>query len=131
MRATLAISSTALPDRHWLALGHLIKLAAFDELHAEVAGAIALADFVDGNDAGMIQAGGGFRFPTKALQMRVGSPMAQADHLERDSAVETLLPRAINHALAATTDYLQQFIVAKVARTSLPDLRISYLGRCS
>ena len=55
----------------------------------------------------MIQAGGGFRFPAKALQMRVASPMAQADHLESDNAVETFLPRAINHTLAATTDYLQ------------------------
>ena len=62
----------------------------------------------------MIEAGGGFRFPAKALQMRVGSPMAQANDFESDSAVETFLPRAINHALAATTDYLQQFIVAKV-----------------
>ena len=62
----------------------------------------------------MIQTGGGFRFPAKALQMRVGSPMAQANYFESDSAVETFLPRAINHTLAATTDYLQQFIVAKV-----------------
>ena len=26
----------------------------------------------------------------------------------------TFLPRAINHTLAATTDYLQQFVIAKV-----------------
>ena len=104
-----------LPDRHWLALGNLIKLAALNKLHAEVTGAIALADFVDGNDTGMIQAGGGFRFPAKALQMRVGSPMAQADHLESNSAVETFLPRAIDYALAATTDFFQQFVIAKIA----------------
>ena len=64
------------PNRYWLVLRNIIKLTAFDELHAEVARAIALADFVDGNDAGMIQAGGGFRFPAKALQMRVARPMA-------------------------------------------------------
>ena len=47
----------------------------------------------------------------------------KADHFESDGAVKTLLPRAIHHTLAATTDYLQQFIVAKVARTSLPRSR--------
>src|SRR5262249_19800933 len=113
------------PDRHWLTfatgrirrggLGNLIKLAAFDEFHAEIAGAVALPDLVDGNDAGMIETGGGFGFPAKALQMRVGSPMPEANYFKSDSAVQTFLPRAINHALAAATDYFQQFIVTEVA----------------
>ena len=47
----------------------------------------------------MIEVGGGFRFASKALQVRIGRPLAEANHLESDSAVETLLPRAINHAL--------------------------------
>ena len=55
----------------------------------------------------MIKAGSGFRFPAKALQMRFGRPMAEANHFESNSAVETFLSRAINHTLAATTDYLQ------------------------
>jgi hypothetical protein len=46
--------------------------------------------------------------------MRVGSPVAQADHSKSDGAVQTFLPCAINHTLAATTDYFQQLIVAKV-----------------
>ena len=114
VRATLAISSAARRIGIGSRLDNLIKLTAFDELHAEVARAIALADFVDGNDTGMIEAGSGFRFPTKTLQMRFGSPMAEANHFERDGAIETFLPRAINHALAATTDYLQQFVIAKI-----------------
>ena len=48
-------------DRHWLAPDHFVKLAALDEFHAEVAGAIALADFVNGNDAWMHQ--GWLRLP--------------------------------------------------------------------
>jgi hypothetical protein len=68
----------------------------------------------------MIETGGSFGFPAKALQMRVGSPMPQANHLQGDSAVETFLPRAINHSLAATTDYLQQFIVTKVGERLWP-----------
>ena len=62
----------------------------------------------------MIQAGSGFRFPAKALQMRVGSPVPEANDLERYCPVETFLPRAINHTLAAATNFLQQFIVAKI-----------------
>ena len=50
------------PSWHWLAIGDFIKLAAFDELHAEVALAIALAYFVNRHDARMLQARRGFCF---------------------------------------------------------------------
>jgi hypothetical protein len=36
------------------ALGDFIKLAAFNEFHAEIAGAVTLADFVDWNDTRML-----------------------------------------------------------------------------
>src|SRR5205814_3454640 len=43
------------PRRHWFAPNHFIKLAAFDQLHAEVTGAISLADFINWNDARMVE----------------------------------------------------------------------------
>ena len=46
---------------------YFVKLAALDQLHAEVAVAIALADFVDRDDAWMFKTGGGFGFATKTL----------------------------------------------------------------
>ena len=55
----------------------------------------------------MIQTGGSFRFAAKTFQMRIGSPMAQANHLQSNDAIETFLPRAIDHTLSAATDYLQ------------------------
>jgi hypothetical protein len=64
-----------LPHRHWRTAYHFIKLAALDELHAEVAGAVTLAHFVDGNDARVIEARGGCRFPAKALQVRSTGPL--------------------------------------------------------
>ena len=79
MRATFAINSAACRIGIGVAPDHFVKLAAFDELHAEVARAIALADFVDGNDAWMIEAGGGFGFAAKALQVRFGGPLTKAD----------------------------------------------------
>src|SRR5215467_2502819 len=104
------------PDRHRLALDCFVKLAAFDKLHAEVALPITLADLVNGNNAWMLQAGRGFRFPAKTLQVRFGGPGAKADHFERYSAIEALLVRAINYALTATANLLQQFVIAKVCK---------------
>ena len=76
---------------------------------------IALADLVDGNNAGMFQAGSSFGFPAKALQMRFGRPRAETDYLKCDGAIETFLPSPINHALAAPPNFLQQLVVAELA----------------
>jgi hypothetical protein len=89
-------------------------LSAFDELHAEVAGTLALADFINGNDAGMIQPGGGFSFQTEAFHMRLRGPLAKTDDFQCDRSMETLLPRTVNHALTAPAEFLQQFIVAEI-----------------
>ena len=51
-----------LPDWNRRVFNYLIKLAAFDELHAEVTLPIALAYLVDWDDARMVKARGGFRF---------------------------------------------------------------------
>src|SRR6266480_5322245 len=101
-------------DRHRFASCDFIQLSAFYEVHAEVAGTIAFADFVDGNNTRMVQMSGGLRFPSKALEMRVSGPMAQADHFKRHRAVKAFLPRAINHALTATADFFQQFVVTEI-----------------
>ena len=68
---------------------------------------------------GWSKAGGGFGLTAKALQVRFGGPLAQANHFERDGAVEAFLPRAINHALAAATDLFQQFVITEVSKHAL------------
>jgi hypothetical protein len=103
-------------DWHRLAPDHVVKLAALDEVHAEVAVAVALADFVNWDNAWMVEAGGRFRFETKTLQVRFRGPLAQADHFECDGAVEAFLSRAVNYALATSADFLQQFVVAKISK---------------
>ena len=40
--------------------------------------------------------------------------MAERDHFERNDSIETFLPRAINHALPAASDFFQQFVIAKI-----------------
>jgi hypothetical protein len=44
-----------------------------------------------------------------------GRPRAQADHFERDGAIETFLMCPINNTLTAPADFLQQLVVTKLA----------------
>src|SRR5262249_35815276 len=67
------------PDRHRRAPDNFVKLAAFDELHAEVARTIALADLVHGNDTGLIQAGSSRSFTSKTLYVRFARPLTKAN----------------------------------------------------
>src|SRR6266498_4812213 len=75
-------------DRHWFTFEDRIELSAFDQAHAEVASAIAFADFVNRNDAGMVQSGGRFRFATESFHVRFRRPMTQRDHLQCDRSEE-------------------------------------------
>jgi hypothetical protein len=68
-----------LTDRHRRAPDYFVKLAAFDKLHAEVALAITLANFMDWNDTGMLQASCRFRFEAKALQVRFACPLTKTN----------------------------------------------------
>src|SRR6266516_1504197 len=93
--------------------GDFIKPTALDEFHAEIARAVALADFVDRNILRMFQTRCCLRFVLKTLQVRRARPLAEPDHLERDGAIQAFLPRAINHALSAATNLFEQLVVAK------------------
>ena len=68
-----------LPDRHRRSSDYFVELAAFDEFHAEVAATVALADFVDWNNAWMLKAGGCFRFATEPFYMRFARPLTKAN----------------------------------------------------
>src|SRR4029077_7682035 len=118
-----------LANRHRRAPDYFVELTAFNELHAEVALAIALAHFVDGNDAWMLKVGSGLFLPSEALQLRFGDSGTAADYFERHTAIETLLMGAINYALTATADFREQFIVAKIAKDSYR-LRAFLSGGC-
>ena len=97
----------SLADRQRRAPNDFIELAALNEFHTEVTGAIALANFIDRNDAWMVEAGGSFRFPAETLDVRRGRPAAEGDHLERDDAIEALLMGAKDHALSAAANLLE------------------------
>jgi hypothetical protein len=68
-----------LPNRHRGAPNDFVKLPAFNEFHAEITGAIALAYFVNGNDARMIETRSGFRFPTETFHVRFAGPLTKVN----------------------------------------------------
>jgi len=61
----------------------------------------------------MFQTGGSFRFATKTFQMCFVGPGAEADHLQRDCAIETFLMRTVNNALTAPPNLFEQLVIAK------------------
>src|ERR1700758_3114405 len=95
--------------------GNCVELTALHQCHAEIARAIALADFINWNDARMVEARGGFRFQTKPLEMRFACPLAKADDFQCDCAVETFLSCPEHHALTAASNFLQQVVVAELS----------------
>src|SRR4030095_16547546 len=105
-----------LSERHRLSLDYLVKLAALDKSHAEVARAVPLAHLIDGYNPWMFETRGSFSLPAKTLQVRFGGPRAHANHLECHCAIETLLPGAKYHALTTPTDHLQQFVIAQLSQ---------------
>ena len=67
----------------------------------------------------MIEAGGRFRFPAKTLHVRFACPLAICNDFKCDCAVETFLTGAVNHALAAPTDFFQQFVITELDRRAI------------
>src|SRR6266699_661323 len=77
----------------------------------------------------MLEAGGGFRFATESLKMCFRSPVTEANDFERHGAAETFLSRAINDALTAAANFLQQFIVTKIGQRLCRTRNLFNLGR--
>jgi hypothetical protein len=68
---------------------------------------------MDGDDAGMPQAGRGFCLDLKSLdQGRRGQPSTE-DQFQRHRPVQADLPRTKHDAHAAAGDFFEQFVVAK------------------
>src|SRR6266496_4401987 len=70
-----------LPDCNRCVFNYFVKLTTFDELHAEVALAFALAHLVDGDDTRMVKARGSFGFQPKTLEVRWCGPLSKSNYL--------------------------------------------------
>ena len=90
----------------------LRETPALHQLHREEVSSLRLADFVDGRDVGMLQLRRRLRLSLETLHLDIRREFAREDELERDEAMEPRVPRAEDHAHAATTDLFEQLVVA-------------------
>src|SRR6188472_1065370 len=91
----------------------LLQASLLRELHAEKRQAVlAFAHFINRKDVWMIQTGHSLCFSSETLQRSVRISAITKDALYRDDAPGMSLPGAIDHAHAAATDLLEDFVVA-------------------
>ena len=77
--------------------------------------ALAEADFVDGDDVGMLQRSRGHGLGAEALHRLRRRVRPEQQQLEGDDPIQALLAGLIDHAHAAVPDLLQQFVVSERA----------------
>ena len=91
------------------------EVAPLDQLHAEIALAVVLADLVDRDDPRVIEQGDGLGLVLEASQLGVVGQNSGLDHLERDGPVEADLPGLVDDAHAAAAQLFLNLVVAEVA----------------
>src|SRR2546430_5071091 len=78
---------------------------------SEVDDAAALADAVDGDDAGMVELGGGAGFALEALDEFLVEGEGEGEHLDRDVALELLLQGPEDDGHAPATELLEDLVL--------------------
>ncbi len=91
------------------------EVAPLDELHAEIALVVVLADLVNRHDAGVVQQRDGLGFILEPAQLGVVGQESGLDHLEGDGPIEADLPGLVDDAHAAAAQLFQDLVVAEVA----------------
>ena len=71
-----------------------------------------LADIVNGNDVGMIQAGNDLRFATETEQIDRTCERPSKKQLQRDEAMQLAVARFVDDAHATLGDFFEDFVVA-------------------
>ena len=104
------------------------QVLSLDIFHREVVLTIVLAHLVDGHDVGVMQIGRRLGLRQEALQRGGIGQLARQNHFYRHNAVETHLPGLVDHAHSASSDFLQQLVIAEVAKFGDGGFRISDFG---
>jgi len=102
--------------REWAVGDDFTQVLAFDVIHHQVMLVQVNADFVNGNDARVLEAAGGSRFDTKTLDRLRAGQRTEQEKLHRDDAVQADLPGSIDNAHSAATDFLHKFVVGEAAQ---------------
>jgi hypothetical protein len=89
------------------------QAAALQQRHAEVEVVPVPADLVDGHDVRVVQGGDRLRLLAEALDVRLGVPVGEPEHLQRHEPVRALLPGLVDHPHPALGDLLQQLVIER------------------
>ena len=96
-------------------IGNFLRQAfAFDERHRKIMLPVVLADFEDGDDAGMIEFGRRFGLGVEPFDVGFVGKLSRQDHFQGHGAIEIHLPRLVDDPHAAAGDLGQQFVVAEI-----------------
>ena len=97
----------------------------FHKIHREILLTLMDADFVNGDDVRMQQAGRRRSLRAEShYKLRTGQ-RTQQQHFHRDNAAQAHLPRLINNAHPAPRDFFEQFVITEGARQWQPRRRRS------
>ena len=83
---------------------------AVDELHHDEIGAVVLAPVEDGDDVGVREVGRRLGLPAEALHEGPVHRELGEEHLERDRAVQELVPGAVHLGHAATCHQMRELV---------------------
>src|SRR6187402_1873840 len=89
-------------------------------VHREKMLAFVNANFMNGDDVGMSQLGGGLGFGSESADRFVRRQRAKRDHLDGNDSVQTGLAGPINDAHATAANLLQQLVVTEPRRIWRP-----------
>ena len=92
------------------------KGLAADKLHAKERKAFVFAQFVNGDDVGMLQSQGGFGFGAKPFTINARGEFAFENHLDRDRFAIGFAGGLVDDPHAAATDFLLQGVVVQFVR---------------
>jgi hypothetical protein len=100
-----------LPRREWLLAHERREISSSDEFHRKPRQTVRLADIVNRDDARMLQTRGGGGLGAKTFARGGAREFSGGEHFHRDDAPEPLLPRAVHHAHAAASDFIEQLVI--------------------
>ena len=93
-----------------LATQHPVQPAAIDVLQRQVGAVVVLADLVDLDDVGVLEAGDGLGLDVEAGQLGRAGVDARQHHLQGDHALEAEVPGLVDDAHAAAPQLPQDLV---------------------
>jgi hypothetical protein len=104
-------------DRRF-AVDQVAQVVALEQLHRHVELAVGVAQVVDGDDVGVVQAADGFGLALEALMQLVLVGQHRREHLEGHHTAQALVPGAVNHTHGALAQLVEDLVPAEAGHAT-------------